>query len=98
MGTSALLIIQRSTDNGSTWSTVGTLAAAVPSTDYSDTTTYTEINVGGCLANGKQKLRILAQFDYTAEDGSTKTITSTYVAVGNSITKTNLSLTCQLNW
>ena len=35
MGTSALLIIQRSMDNGSTWSTVGTQAAAVPSTNYS---------------------------------------------------------------
>jgi hypothetical protein len=43
------------------------------STDYSDTTTYTEINVGGSLANGRQKLRIRAQYDYTAEDGSTKT-------------------------
>lgn len=98
MGTPALLIIQRSMDNGSTWSTVGTQTAAVPSTDYSDTTTYTEINVGGSLANGKQKLRIRAQYDYTAEDGSTKTATSTYVAVGNTVTKTNLSLTCQLNW
>ena len=98
MGTSALLIIQRSTDNGSTWSTVGTQAAAVPSTDYSDTTTYTEVNVGGSLANGRQKLRIRAQYDYTAEDGSTKTATSPYVSVGNSVTKTNLSLTCQLNW
>lgn len=98
MGTPALLIIQRSMDNGSTWTTVGTQAAAVPSTDYSDTTTYTEINVGGSLVNGKQKLRIRAQYDYTVEDGSTKTATSPYVSVGNSITKANLSLTCQLNW
>ena len=98
MGTPALLIIQRSMDNGSTWTTVGTQTAAVPSTDYSDTTTYTEVNVGGSLANGRQKLRIRAQYDYTAEDGSTKTATSPYVYVGNSVTKTNLSLTCQLNW
>ena len=40
----------------------------------------------------------MAQFSYTGEDGATKLATSTYVAVGNSITKTNLSLTCQLNW
>ena len=98
MGVSALLIIQRSTDNGSTWTTVDTRSAAIPSTDYSDTATYTDINVANCLISGSQKLRIRAQFSYTGEDGTTKVATSTYVAVGNSITKTNLSLTCQLNW
>ena len=98
MGTSALLVIQRSTNNGETWSTVDTRSAAIPSTEYADTNTYTKVDVGSCLVSGSQKLRIRAQFSYTAEDGSTKTATSTYVAVGNTVTKTNLSLTCQLNW
>ena len=98
MGTAALLTIQRSTNNGETWQTVDTRAAAIPSTEYSDTSTYTTINIGDSLINGTQKIRVRAQFDYSGEDGAKKTVTSTYVAVGNSVTKTNLSLTCQLNW
>ena len=52
IGVPALLIIQRSTDNGSTWTTVDTRSAAIPSTDYSDTETYTDINVANCLISG----------------------------------------------
>ena len=98
MGTAALLVIQRSTDNGITWQTVDTRNASVPSTDYTDTNTYTAVDVSNCLINGSQRIRIRAQFNYTNEDGSIKTATSTYVAVGNSVTKANLSLSCQLNW
>lgn len=98
VGVAATLVIQRSVDGGNTWTTAETRLSAVPSTDYADTATFTALNVAGCLVNGKQKLRIRAQFEHTAEDGSAKTATSVYVAVGNSVTKTNLSLTCQLNW
>lgn len=95
MGT---LVIQRSTDGGSTWATVETRKGVMTSTDYSDTTTFTNVEIGNCLSNGKQKIRIRASFDYEADDGTKKSATSTYVTVGDSITKTTLDLECQQNW
>lgn len=95
MGT---LVIQRSTDGGSTWTTVETRKGIMTSTDYSDTTTFTNVEIGNCLSNGKQKIRIRASFDYEADDGTKKSATSTYVTVGDSITKTTLDLECQQNW
>lgn len=92
------LIIQRSTDGGSTWTTIETRKGTITSTDYSDTTSFTNVEIGNCLSSGNQKIRIRASFDYEADDGSTKTATSTYVTVGNSITKTSLDLECQQNW
>jgi hypothetical protein len=98
MGTAGSLVIQRSTNNGTDWTTVDTRKAAVPSTDYSDTSTYTQVDIGGCLINGSQKIRIRAYFTYQNENGESKTMTSTYVIVGNTITKTTLSLTQQRSW
>lgn len=95
MGT---LVIQRSTDGGSTWTTVETRKGVMTSTDYSDTTTFTNVEIGNCLSNGKQKIRIRASFDYEADDGTKKSATSTYVTVGDSITKATLDLECQQNW
>ena len=97
-GSMGTLIIERSTDDGSTWKVVETRKGALTSTDYADENNYTDVDLGGCLINGKQKLRLRAQYTYTADDGSEKTATSTYVLVGGSITRTTLSLTCQLNW
>lgn len=97
-GSMGTLIIERSTDDGTTWKVVETRKGALASTDYADENDYTDVELGGCLINGKQKLRLRAQYTYTADDGSEKTATSTYVLVGGSITRTTLSLTCQLNW
>ena len=97
-GSMGTLIIERSTDDGTTWKVVETRRGALTSTDYADENNYSDVELGGCLINGKQKLRLRAQYTYTADDGSEKTSTSTYVLLGNSITKTTLSLTCQLNW
>lgn len=92
------LVIQRSTDGGSTWTTVETRKGAINSSDYSDTTTFVDVEIGNCLSSGSQKIRIRASFDYEADDGTTKSATSTYVTVGNTITKTSLDLECQQNW
>ena len=97
-GSMGTLIIERSTDGGTTWKVVDTRKGALVSTDYADENTYTNVGLGDVLINGKQKLRLRAQYTYTADDGSEKTATSTYVLLGNSITKTTLNLTCQLNW
>ena len=97
-GSMGTLIIERSTDDGTTWKVVETRKGALTSTDYADENNYSDVELGGCLINGRQKLRLRAQYIYTADDGSEKTATSTYVLVGGSITRTTLSLTCQLNW
>lgn len=97
-GSVGTLIIERSTDGGIIWKVVETRKGALTSTDYSDENNYSDVELGGCLIDGKQKLRLRAQYTYTADDGSEKTATSTYVLVGGSITKTTLNLTCQLNW
>lgn len=97
-GSMGTLIIERSTDDGTTWKAVETRKGALTSTDYADENNYSDVELGNCLINGKQKLRLRAQYTYTADDGSEKTATSTYVLVGGSITRTTLSLTCQLNW
>lgn len=97
-GSMGTLIIERSTDGGTTWKVVDTRKGALVSTDYADENTYTNVGLGDVLINGKQKLRLRAQYTYTADDSSEKTATSTYVLLGNSITKTTLNLTCQLNW
>lgn len=98
MGTKGTLQIQRSTDNGSTWSTVGTLAGAIDSTDYSNTTTYTTIDIGQYLTNGRQLIRIRASFTYTDDSDQNKIQYSTYVSPASSITFTQLALECQLDW
>lgn len=96
-GSMGTLIIERSTD-GAIWKVVDTRNGALVSTDYGDENNYTEVKLGNALITGKQKLRLRAQYTYTADDGSEKTVTSTYVLLGNSITKTTLNLTCQQNW
>lgn len=97
VGAEGTLYIQRSTDGGSTWTTVEERKNAIASSDYS-ASAYTDIEIGNCLTSGNQKIRIRASFSYEADDGSTKSATSTYVAVGNSVTKTTLDLECQQNW
>lgn len=98
MSTNGTIVIQRSTDNGVTWTTSEERKGILPSTDYSDTSSFTNVDIGNCISTGKQKIRIRAYYTYTDENGATKTQTSAYVVIGNSITKTTLSLTCQLNW
>ena len=97
LGSAGTLVVQRKTSN-TDWTTVATLKAVMPSTDYSDTSNYTDIELGGYLVSGKQQLRVRASVDYTDDTGEQKTATSTYVAIGSSITKTNLDIVCQQNW
>lgn len=98
MGAKGTLQIQRSMDNGSTWTTVGTLAGAIDSTDYSNTTTYTNIEIGQFLAEGRQLIRIRASFVYTDDNNQDRIQYSTYVTAASSITYTQLRLECQLDW
>lgn len=91
------LIIQRSTD-GTTWNTVGTMPNVLTPKDVFDTATYQNINIGEYLAQGKQFVRVRASFTYTNESGEEKTVTSSNVLVGGSVTKTELKLVLRSNY
>ena len=90
-GYSGTVVIQTST-NGETWSTVGTIPNALPSSEIDDSTTYTKVDIGKYLTNGKQYVRLRAQYTYENEDGEEKTVNSSNVIIGNSVTKTSLRL------
>ena len=97
MGVNGTLVIQRKTTN-TDWTTVATLENAMASTDYADTENYSEVEIGSYLVSGKQQMRVRASVEYVDDNGETKTATSTYVAIGSSITKTTLDIVCQQNW
>ncbi len=98
MGAKGTLTIQRSLDNGNTWESF-TLANAINSTDYSNTETYTQINLGPYLSKEySQLVRVRASFRYVDENDEEKTANSTWVQIGNSVTYTQLSLTCLQGW
>lgn len=99
MGTKGTLTIQRSLDDGRTWTTVATLEGAINSTDYSNTTAYTTIDLGGYLQKGsRQLIRVRGSFTYTDDSDVERTGYSTWAIVGNSVTYTELSLECLQGW
>lgn len=98
MNSRGTLIIQRSTDDGATFTNIGTLPNAILSEDY-DSEEYTDVDLGQFVGNGKQMLRVRASFDYEDENtGEVKTAVSAWVNVGNNITKTELRLTLLNNY
>ena len=97
LGLAGNITIQRKTTN-SDWTTVAVLNNIIQSTDYTDTENYTKLDLGNYLITGKQQIRITASFNYTNTTNTVKTATSTYVAIGSSITKTSLDIACQQNW
>lgn len=97
-GANGSLTIQRSTDGGSTWSNVDTLEGLLSSHDYSTSSTdYDKVNIGKYLTSGTQKIRMRASFKYTGDDGTEKQVTSTWVAIGNSINRTSLNIELSTN-
>jgi len=97
VGSKGTIVVQRKTSTSS-WATVATLEEAISSTDYSDTNTYTNIDIGSYLTSGTQSIRIQARYEYTDGDGNTQSTSSTYVVVGSSVISTTLSLTCSQDW
>ena len=92
-GYSGAVVIQTST-NGETWSTVGTIPNVLTSQEPDDTS-YIEknkVDIGKYLTNGKQYVRVRAQYTYENEDGEEKTVNSSNVIIGGSVTKTSLRL------
>ena len=85
------LVVERSTD-GSTWNVVGTIPNALISKELDDTNTYQNVNIGQFLAQGRQMVRVRATYNYTNDEGQTKTISSGNVVIGASVTRTELKL------
>ena len=99
MNARGTLTVQRSTDNGTTFNEVGRIPNALPSEDYADADKYTDIDLGEYLTQGKQLLRVRASFDYEDENsGTTKTMNSSWVLVGSSVTRTELKLELRTNY
>lgn len=93
------LTIQRSTDGGSTYSTVGTIPNALVSSEPTDTTTVQTIDLGGYLAQGKQLIRVRASYEYEdTNSGETRTMNSAWVNLGASVTRTSLRLVLVTNY
>ena len=99
MNARGTLTVQRSTDNGTTFNEVGRIPNVLPSEDYANADKYTDIDLGEYLTQGKQLLRVRASFDYEDENsGTTKTMNSSWVLVGSSVTRTELKLELRTNY
>lgn len=96
-GNKGTLVIQRSTDNGTSWNTVGTIQNSLTSVD-TDSDAEEIINIGKYLTQGKQLIRVRATFNNENNAGVEETINSSYVYVGASVTKTSLKLNLVTNY
>ena len=96
-GNKGTLEIQRSTDGGTSWSTIGTIPNALTSTDYDNTTEET-LDIGKFLAQGRQLLRARASYTYENAGGVEETVNSSYIYIGSSVTKTSLRLELVTNY
>lgn len=96
-GNKGTLVIQRSTDDGTSWNTVGTIQNSITSVD-TDSDAEETINIGKYLTPGKQLIRVRATFNNENNAGVEETINSSYVYVGSSVTKTSLKLNLVTNY
>ena len=90
-GFTGSVIVERSTD-GSTWQQAGVIQNVLTPKEIEDTDTYQMVEIGQFLVQGSQKVRVRASYTYTNENGDEKTVTSSNVLVGNSVTRTQLRL------
>lgn len=99
MNTRGTLLVQRSTDNGSSWVTSATLPNVLPSEEYANTDNYTDVNLSSYLVEGKQMFRVRASYEYEDETtGETKNVNSSWVLIGNTVTKTQLRVELNRNF
>lgn len=92
--------VSRSTDGGLTFVNLGELPTKLVSQEPSDSS-YSEgntVNLGSYLTNGKQVLRVRASFSYEDDEGNARKVYSRWVNIGSSVTKTNLSVTSEIDY
>lgn len=86
------VVVQRQTAT-TDWTTVGEMKDALPSSEPTDTTSTTEVNIGEFITKGKQSIRLQAVYTITDEEtGEQKTVRSGYVMVGQSVNYVELRL------
>lgn len=86
------VLVQRKTAT-TDWTTVGQLDNILPSSEPTDTTSTTEVNIGEFITKGKQSIRLQAVYTITDDEtGEEKTIRSGYVMVGQSVNYVELRL------
>lgn len=87
------VVVQRQTAT-TDWTTVGVIEdTTLPSSEPTDTTTTTKVDVGEFLTKGKQSIRLQAVYTITDEEtGEEKTVRSGYVMVGQSVNYVELRL------
>ena len=97
VGSKGTLVVQRKSGT-SGWITVGEISEALDSTDYSNTEEYKTFDIGSYLIDGQQQIRLQGRYTYTDGDGNEQSQASTYVLVGASVTKANLTLSCRQDY
>ena len=98
-GALGTLNIQRSTNNGSTWDSVGSIPNVLRSNEPTDTDTNQTVDLGAYLTQGKQLVRVRASYEYEdTASGEKKTMNSTWVTIGASVTHTSLKLVLMSNY
>lgn len=90
------IVVQRKTST-SDWKVVANIPD-IPSSEPTDETTVTNVEIGQYLEAGKQNIRLQAIYTYEDENGEQKTARSGFVVVGASVTKTELKLTLSTNY
>ena len=91
IGASGTLTVQRRISGGE-WTDALTLNEVLISRDYNDKETYQYVDIEKALVNATQEVRVRASFEYVDESGATRVMTSSWVLIGKSITKTELRL------
>ena len=88
---SGTLHVQRRVGEGE-WTDALTIKNILIPLDPTNAETFLPVDIGKALINGRMQIRVRASFDYEAEDGSTKTINTVWVLIGQQVTKTDLRI------
>ena len=97
-GAAGTLIIERSTDGGSTFTEVGRQVGILPSEEYENKDKYTNVDIMPYLSEGAQMLRVRASYTYQDAEGNNRTATSANVPIGALVTKTALKVVFRYNY
>lgn len=99
-GADGIVEISRSTDGGRTYNTIGEFESKLTSQEPTDSSFIeaNTVNLGPFLTIGRQNIRLRAYFSYQDSEGSERKSYSSWVAIGASVTKTELSLSSEVDF
>ena len=88
---SGTLHVQRRIGEGE-WTNALSINNALTSLDPTNDSTFMPVDIGKALVNGRMQVRVRASFEYDNENGEKKTISTVWVMIGQTVTKTDLRL------